>query len=69
VNPVPRFRRRCRDCKRWLVGEYAARGVGPTCGGRIKRSRKPARVELHPGGSAVEVAAGQLPLFELAGAA
>jgi hypothetical protein len=60
----------CRHCHRPLKRpEYRERGSGETCGGRIRRSRKPARVEYQPGGSEVEVLPGQLPLFELVGAA
>lgn len=43
MNPVPPLTRRCVRCHRPLRGAYAARGIGPVCGGRIRRGRAVAR--------------------------
>lgn len=62
---------KCSDCGHWIKPEspYWARKKGPRCGGRIRRTRKPATAPAPthlPVGAAFDPEyPGQIPLFEI----
>lgn len=65
MNPAPPLTRKCRRCHRPLRGVYAVRALGPVCGGRITKGRKPATpVHDDVQHRAVPVMPGQLSLID-----
>jgi hypothetical protein len=68
VNPVLPWTRPCARCRRGIKAgsPYFERGVGPRCGGRIRRARRPAGPETGDGHHRpVALHPDQLPLPDL----